>query len=48
VTQFARELNGIVAFSEDGVSLLVLKNKLTDNDALLVWLAAYFLEHKLV
>jgi hypothetical protein len=45
--QLAKELNGIVAFSEDGVSLLAPKNKLTDNDALLVLLAAYFLGHKL-
>ena len=29
------------------MSLLSPKNKLTDNDALLVWLAAYFLGHKL-
>ena len=47
VTQLAKDLNGIVAFSGDGVSLLAPKNKLTDNDALLVWLAAYFLGHKL-
>jgi len=47
VTQLAKELNGIVAFSEDGVSLLAPKNKLADNDSLLVWLAAYFLGHKL-
>jgi hypothetical protein len=45
--QLAIELNGIVVFSGDGVSLLAPKNKLTDNDALLVWLAAYFLGHKL-
>jgi hypothetical protein len=36
-----------VAFSSDGASLLVSKNKLTDNDALLVWLVAYSLGHKL-
>lgn len=47
VQQLAKDLNGIVAFSGDGVSLLVPKNKLTDNEALLVWLAAYFLGHKL-
>ena len=47
MTQLAKELNGIVAFSEDGVSLLAPKNKLADNDSLLVWLAAYFLGHKL-
>ena len=47
VKQLAIELNGIVVFSRDGVSLLAPKNKLTDNDALLVWLAAYFLGHRL-
>ena len=47
ISQLAKELNGIVAFSGDGVSLLASKNKLTDNDSLLVWLAAYFLGHKL-
>jgi hypothetical protein len=47
VALLAKDLNGIVAFSGDGVSLLAPKNKLTDNDALLVWLAAYFLGHKL-
>ena len=47
MSQLAKELNGIVVFSGDGVSLLASKNKLTDNDALLVWLAAYFLGHKL-
>jgi hypothetical protein len=45
--QLAKDLNGIVAFSSDGTSLLAPKNKLTDNEALLVWLAAYYLGHKL-
>jgi hypothetical protein len=45
--QLAKDLNGIVAFSSDGVSLMAPKNKLTDNEALLVWLAAYYLGHKL-
>jgi hypothetical protein len=47
LSQLAKDLNGIVAFSGDGASLLVPKNKLTDNEALLVWLAAYYLGHKL-
>ena len=47
VKQLAKDLNGIVVFSGDGVSLLVPKNKLTDNESLLVWLAAYFLGYKL-
>ena len=45
--QLAKDLNGIVAFSGDGVSLLVSKSKLTDNEALLVWLVAYYLGHEL-
>jgi hypothetical protein len=47
VRQLAKELSGIVAFSFDGVGLLVPKRKLTDNEALLIWLAAYFLGYKL-
>jgi hypothetical protein len=45
--QLAKDLNGIAAFSSDGASLLVSKNKLTDNEALSVWLTAYYLGHKL-
>ena len=47
VQQLAKDLNGIIAFSGDGASLLVPKNKLTDNEALLVWLTSYYLGHKL-
>jgi hypothetical protein len=47
VAQLAKDLSGIVAFSGDGASLLAPKNKLTDNEALLVWLAAYYLGYKL-
>jgi hypothetical protein len=47
VTQLSEELNGIVAFSSDGASLLVPQNKLTDNEVLLVWLATYFLGYEL-
>ena len=45
--QLAKDLNGIVAFSPEGANLLVLKNKLTDNEALLIWLAAQYLGNKL-
>ena len=45
--QLAKDLNGIAAFSSDGASLLVSKNKLTDNEALSIWLTAYYLGHKL-
>lgn len=47
IQQLSKDLSGIVAFSSDGASLLVPKNKLTDNETLSVWLAAYFLGHEL-
>ena len=47
VQQLAKDLDGIVAFSSDGASLLVPKNKLTDNEALLLWLLAHYLGQKL-
>ena len=47
VKQLAKDLNGIVAFSSDGASMLVPKNKLTDNETLSVWLVAYYLGYKL-
>jgi hypothetical protein len=45
--KLANDLKGIVAFSDNGPNLLAPKTKLTDNEALLVWLVAYFLGHKL-
>ncbi|MGA3059187.1 MAG: hypothetical protein ABSD92_02335 [Candidatus Bathyarchaeia archaeon] len=45
--QLATDLNGIVAFSSDGVSLLAPKNRLTDNEALSIWLTAQCLGHQL-
>ena len=45
--QLAKDLEGIAAFSSDGASLLISKNKLTDNEALSIWLTAYYLGHKL-
>jgi hypothetical protein len=45
--QLAKDLEGIAAFSIDGASLLVPKNKLTDNEALSIWLTAHYLGHKL-
>jgi len=47
VVQLASDLKGIVAFSGDGASLQVPKKNLTDNEALLLWLTAYFLGYKL-
>ena len=45
--KLANDLKGIVAFYDNGPNLLAPKNKLTDNEVLLVWLVAYFLGHKL-
>lgn len=45
--QLAKDLSGIVCFSDDGANLLVPKNKLTDNDALSIWLTAFYLGRKL-
>jgi hypothetical protein len=45
--KLARDLNGIVAYSSDGASLLVPKGKLTDNEALSIWLTAQHFWHKL-
>jgi len=47
IQQLASDLNGIVAFSTEGACLLVPKNKMTDNDAILVWLTAQFVGNKL-
>jgi hypothetical protein len=45
--KLSKDLNGIVAFSRDGTCLLVPKNKLTDNEAILVWLVAYYIGREL-
>lgn len=47
IQQLAKDLNGIVAFSPEGANLLVPKNKLTDNEALSIWLVAQYLGNKL-
>ena len=38
---------GIIAFSKEGPSLLVSRNKLTDNETLILWLLANYLGHQL-
>ena len=47
VQQLAKDMNGIAVFSSDGVNLLVPKNKLTDNEALSLWLTTNYLGFKL-
>ena len=45
--QLAKDLIGIAAFSSDGANLLVPKNKLTDSEALMIWLTTYYIGCKL-
>jgi len=45
--QLAKDLSGIAAFSTDRANLLVPRNKLTDNEALMVWLTSYYVGYKL-
>jgi hypothetical protein len=39
--QLVKECEGLIAFSKEGANLLVSKDKLTDNETLLLWLLAY-------
>jgi hypothetical protein len=45
--QLAKDLDGIVAFSNEGTSLMAPKAKLTDNEALSIWLVAQHLGNQL-
>ena len=45
--KLAKEIEGIIAFSKEGANLLVPKNKLTDNEALILWLLANHVGYKL-
>jgi hypothetical protein len=45
--QLAKDVESIIAFSPEGANLLVPKNKLTDNEALSIWLSAQYLGNKL-
>jgi hypothetical protein len=45
--KLAKDLEGVVAFSAEGSSLLVSKGKLTDNETLILWLLASYIGHKL-
>jgi hypothetical protein len=45
--QLAKDLEGLIAFSREGPNLLVPKNKLTDNETLLLWLLGSYVGHKL-
>ncbi len=45
--QLVKDCEGLIAFSQEGVNLLVPKSKLTDNETLSLWLLASYLGHKL-
>ncbi len=47
VQSLARDCEGLIAFSPEGPKMLVPKNKLTDNEALALWLLATYLGEKL-
>jgi len=45
--KLTKDSEGIVAFSKEGPSLLASRNKLTDNETLILWLLANYLGHQL-
>ena len=45
--RLAKECEGLIGFSSEGANLLVSKNRLTDNETLLLWLLAGYLGSKL-
>ena len=47
LSKLAEACQGLIAFSNEGASLLVPKNKLTDNETLLLWLLAGYLGNAL-
>jgi hypothetical protein len=47
IEALARDCEGLIAFSPEGASILVPKNKLTDNETLALWLLASYLGQKL-
>ena len=45
--RLAKDLEGVVAFSPEGPNLLWQKNKLTDNETLILWLLSGYMGNKL-
>jgi hypothetical protein len=45
--ELAKDLEGVIAFSPEGSSLLLPKGKLTDNEILILWLLSGYVGHKL-
>ena len=42
-----KSCEGLIGFSREGVNLLVSKDRLTDNETLLLWLLAYYVGYSL-
>lgn len=47
LARLAKDLEGVVAFSPEGSNLLLPKDKLTDNETLIMWLLAGYVGQKL-
>ena len=45
--KLAKDCEGLITFSSEGPSILVPKNKLTDNEAISLWLLAVYVGHAL-
>lgn len=45
--RLAKECERLFAFSKEGANLMVSKDKLTDNETLLLWLLAYYIGFQL-
>ncbi len=45
--KLAKDCEGLIAFSKEGANILIAKTKLTDNEALALWLLAGYLGYKL-
>jgi hypothetical protein len=45
--QLVKDCEGLIAFSKEGANLLVSKDRLTDNETLLLWLLAYYVGYSL-
>jgi hypothetical protein len=45
--ELAKDLEGIVTYSPEGSNLMLQKNRLTDNEALILWLLASYLGNRL-
>ncbi|MEM2098435.1 MAG: hypothetical protein QXU99_01625 [Candidatus Bathyarchaeia archaeon] len=47
IQQLAKACEGLIAFSQEGASVLVPKGKLTDNETLLLWLLASYIGYRI-